>query len=55
MDKKRQNRRFGEKVCSSSSAADMNFISDYFAWCIYKVKRKRKEEQEEEEYNAYIE
>jgi len=25
----------------------MNFISDYFAWCIYKLRRKRKEEQEQ--------
>jgi hypothetical protein len=55
MDKK-ENRRFDkEEGPRSSSAADMNFISDYFAWCIYKFKRKRKEEQQEEEYNAYIE
>jgi hypothetical protein len=30
----------------------MNFISDYFTWCVYKLKRKKREEQQEEEYNA---
>jgi hypothetical protein len=55
-NKKRQNRRrFEEEACLSSSVEDMNFISDYFAWCVYKLKRKKREEQQEEEYNAYVE
>jgi hypothetical protein len=32
---------------------DTDFLADYFAWCIYKAKRKRREEQQEEEYNSY--
>jgi hypothetical protein len=49
-----KNRRF-EEACSSSSVEDVTFISDYFAWCVYKLKRKKREEQQEEEYNAYVE
>jgi hypothetical protein len=50
-----KNRRFEEEEsCSSSSVQDVTFISDYLAWCIYKLKRKKREEQEEEEYNAYV-
>ena len=52
-----KNRRFEEEqeACSSSSVEDVTFISDYFAWCVYKLKRKKREEQQEEEYNAYVE
>ena len=51
-----KNRRFEEEeACSSSSVEDVTFISDYLAWCIYKLKRKKREEQQEEEYNAYLE
>ena len=56
-NKRRQNRRrFEEEACSSSSSVeDVTFISDYFDWCVYKLKPKKREEQQEEEYNAYVE
>jgi hypothetical protein len=54
-NKKRQNRRRFEEKAYSSSVKDMTFISDYFTWCVYKLKRKKREEQQEEEYNAYVE
>jgi hypothetical protein len=51
-----KNRRLEEEEASSSSSVeDVPFISDYFAWCVYKLKRKKREEQQQEEYNAYIE
>ncbi len=50
-----KNRRLEEEASLSSSVEDVTFISDYFAWCVYKLKRKKREEQQEEEYNAYIE
>jgi hypothetical protein len=55
-NKKRQNRRrLEEKEAYSLSVEEMTFISDYFTWCVYKLKRKKREEQQEEEYNAYVE
>ena len=55
-NKKKQNRRRRfEEEAYSASVEDMTFISDYFAWCVYKLKRKKREEQQEEEYNAYVE
>ena len=54
-NKKRQSRRRFEEEACSSSVEDVTFISDYFAWCVYKLKRKKREEQQEEEYNAYVE
>ena len=56
MNKKIKNRRYKEtRSLSLSSVEDVTFISDYFAWCVYKLKRKKREEQQEEEYNAYVE
>ncbi len=40
---------------TGNSVEDVTFISDYFAWCVYKLKRKKREEQQKEEYNAYVE
>ena len=41
-NKKRQNRRRRfEEEAYSSSVEDMTFISDYFTWCVYKLKRKK--------------
>ena len=50
-----KNRRFEEEESCSSLVEDVTFISDYFAWCVYKLKRKKREDQQEEEYNAYVE
>jgi hypothetical protein len=49
------NKLINMKLKEESCSEDMNFISDYLAWCIYKLKRKKREEQQEEEYNAYVE
>jgi hypothetical protein len=53
--KRRNRRRLEEKEAYSLSVEDVTFISDYFTWCVYKLKRKKREEQQEEEYNAYVE